>query len=95
MSAGQHTGVRCDGRTRDFDSCGVGSIPAAPANGLEVENVLLRALWVKRNVGLAHHRNHTYRSYILSFLSLIASHNCGAIFMPSADDYFTGLDILL
>ena len=26
--------------------------------GLEVENVLLRTLWVKRNVGLAHHHNH-------------------------------------
>jgi len=25
---------------------------------LEVENVLLRTLWVKRNVELAHHRNH-------------------------------------
>ena len=24
-------GVQCDGRTREFDSCGVGSIPAAPA----------------------------------------------------------------
>lgn len=26
-----HMGVQCDGRTQDFDSCGVGSIPAAPA----------------------------------------------------------------
>ena len=36
---------------------GVRVPPPAPY-GLEVENVLLRTLWVKRNVGLAHHRNH-------------------------------------
>lgn len=53
-----HKGNLCNGSTPHFDCGSIGSSPVFPANGLEVENVLLRALWVKRNVGLAHHRNH-------------------------------------